>query len=181
MWHCTCACVAAYRHLSSSLFWTNIVCYVTEPIFMGNLAINSKRVRMNSGLTTQHILKRSVPHTHTHCVWAAVHLSNKKEAVCLCPGISKHPQHKQVPLETEEKLTPSGQLQSRCSSAFDVLQRELIMKAPLHLNSFNWSVDVTGCWHFVVTVLAWCELGTYFEEIPALAFTACRGRCRLGI
>lgn len=30
----------------------------------------------------------------------------------------------------EEKLTPSGQLHSHSAAAFDVLQRELIMKAP---------------------------------------------------
>lgn len=78
------------------------------------------------------------------CLWA-VHLQTRNR-LFVFPGICKHPQQKQVPLEWEENLTPSGQLHSHSSAAFDVPRTALIMKTPYTLILFNWSLDVTGCW-----------------------------------
>lgn len=43
-------------------------------------------------------------------------------------------------------------------------------EGPLHLNSFNWRVDVTGCWYLVVSVLAPCEPRRNFKDIIILIF-----------
>lgn len=86
------------------------------------------------------------------CVWA-VRLQTRKR-LFVFPGICKHPQQKQVPLEWAEKLTPSGQLDSHSSSAFDVPRTALVMDTPYTLIPFNWSLDVTGCWDLVGSVFA---------------------------
>lgn len=123
----------------------------------------------------QYILELSFCHTYTHtalCLSCGTYQTRKR--LFVFPGISKHPQHKQVPLETGRGETHTvGAAALSLHRGLWCASERADNEGLLHLNSFNWSVDVTGCWYFVVIVMAWCELGTHLKGITALICT-CR-------
>lgn len=130
----------------------------------------SAETKTNSDPTIQYILALARTHRSDPqlCVWA-VHLQTRKR-LFVFPGICKHPQQKQVPLEWEENLTPSGQLHSHSAAAFDVPGTALIMKTSYTLILFNWSPDVTGCRYLVAFIFALKEKTLAFRYIVAYAF-----------
>lgn len=83
----------------------------------------SAETKTNTDPTIQYILALARTHRSDPqlCVWA-VHLQTRKR-LFVFPGICKHPQQKQVPLEWEENLTPSGQLHSHSAAPLMSLGR----------------------------------------------------------
>lgn len=130
----------------------------------------SAETKTNTDPTIQYILALARTHRSDPqlCVWA-VHLQTRKR-LFVFPGICKHPQQKQVPLEWEENLTPSGQLHSHSAAAFDVPRTALIMKTSYTLILFNWSPDVTGCRYLVAFIFALKEKTLAFRYIMASVF-----------
>lgn len=108
---------------------------------MGKLGSGVKRQRQDKQWSDHTIhpeaLSRSLAlsRTHTNAALCLSCVTYKQERGCLSflGSVNILNTNKFLWSEREEKLTPSGQLHSHYAVAFDVLQRELIMKASYFL------------------------------------------------
>lgn len=69
-------------------------------------------------------------------------------------GIGKHPQHKHVPLEWEKRRGETDTIRAAALSLPPGLwcsSERADNEALSQLHSFNWSIDVTGCWNLAIT------------------------------
>ncbi len=157
-------------------FWQIVFCS-TEfgQLLMGNLEVGWKhRDKINTYLTIQYILKLCL---------ALARTQNCPTALCLSCGTNKQERGCLSFLGSVNILNTNKFLWSERGETHTVRAAALSLhrglwcpseradnEGPLHLNSFNWSVDVTGCWYLVVIVLAWRELRTNLKEIRILIF-----------
>lgn len=113
-------------------------------------------------LTLTLILAHMYSHTRTH----TIHKQNRPVAFCLSCGAYKQEVDclsflGSVNILNKNKFLPSEKGESHTVEAAGLSLRCLWCPSEradneglLHLNSFNWRVDVTGCWYFLVIILA---------------------------